>query len=590
MMIDAPNINCLWAALMVDELVRLGVGLFVICPGSRSSVLALAAANHPRAVTLTHFDERGGAFYALACGAGSGSPAAIISTSGTAAANFLPAVVESSRKKVPLILLTADRPPELRHTGADQTIEQPGLMGSYVRFEFDLPCPTTAIPAAMVLTTIDQAVYRARHPLPGPVHLNCMFREPLAPVSDGRDLAGYTAGLDRWKNGVRPYTIIAAPETRLSVAAAVGAAKVLNAARQGIIVVGKLRSDHERAAVLVLADKLQWPVFPDVSSGLRLSPSRGPVVHYFDQLLLNQHLASDLAPDCVLQLGGRMTSKRLNQFIETVRPKEYIMVLPHALRHDPGHQVTLRIESPVASFCAGVTGPVRRRRPGARLERLLKLSGAVGRKLDRLAAAGLSEPSVIRHVSVHILSGQALFIGNSMPVRDMDMYGATRARDILIGTNRGASGIDGLMASACGFARGSGRPLTLVIGDVSLLHDLNSLALVASAAKPVTIVVLNNNGGGIFSFLPVGQFKPGFERCFAAPHGLSFKAAADMFGLAYARPATLKAFAAAYARAVGGVRHTIIEVMSDRDGNFRLHQEWQEAVRRIIDQPITRGL
>ncbi|MBF0570000.1 MAG: 2-succinyl-5-enolpyruvyl-6-hydroxy-3-cyclohexene-1-carboxylic-acid synthase [Candidatus Omnitrophica bacterium] len=587
MTLTSPNINYLWADIIVEELARCGVTSFIVCPGSRSSPLALAIARNPKAQALTHFDERGAAFFALGQVSATGAPVAILCTSGTAAANFLPAAIECSKKKLPLIVLTADRPPELRQTGADQAIEQVGIFGPYVRFQVDLPCPSTDIPAPMPLTTVDQAVYRATRSVAGPVHLNCMFREPLAPIKTGDDFKDYVSGLSAWLKSDRPYTQYHSPVGEVSHEAVGKVAGILKANERGLIVVGKLRSQKERAAVLSLAGKLQWPVLADVTSGLRLTSSKGPVVHYFDQLLLSPHLADLLKVDCVLQLGGRMTSKRLNQLVQDSRPRNYVMVLSHPLRNDPAHQVTLRVEAPIASFCAGIARAVKARRKSAWLRSIVQLSDVAGRQIRSLAEKSLSEPSVAYHVSRNIPSGHGLFLANSMPVRDMDMYGAVRPGDIIIGANRGASGIDGTIATACGFSQGSGRPVTLVIGDISALYDLNSLALLRSLKRPMTLVVLNNDGCGVFSFLPVGQFKKDFEQCFGAPHGLSFKDAARMFGLRYARPRTTAEFLRSYQQAASGDRHTLIEVVTNRQDNLQLHQDWQESLRALVESKLT---
>ncbi len=294
-------LNLIWSHLMVDELLRNGIDTFIVCPGSRSSPLAIAIAENSKARSWVHFDERGAAFFALGYVSASRKPAALVCTSGTAVANFFPAIIECSKKKLPLFVLTADRPPELRKTGADQTIEQPGIFGEYVRFQYDMPCPTQEIPAAMVLTTIDQAVYRAQYPLPGPVHINCMFREPLVSMKADPDLTEYLAGLDTWGRSRAPFTAYHAPVISVLPENIKIIAKIFNGSRKGMVVVGKLNSDTERSAIVKLAELLQWPIATDVTSGLRLSRSKGPVVHYFNHMLLSQKFIDHLNLDIVLQ-------------------------------------------------------------------------------------------------------------------------------------------------------------------------------------------------------------------------------------------------------------------------------------------------
>ncbi len=586
---SAADLNMLWSGLVVEELLRNGIDTFVVCPGSRSSPLALAIAEEPRAKAFVHPDERGAAFFALGHVAATGVPAVILCTSGSAVANFLPAVIECSKKKLPLIVLTADRPPELRRTGADQTIEQTGIFKEFVRFECELPCPTADIAPAMVLTTVDQAVYRARHPFSGPVHVNVMFREPLLTAEKGDDLTVYMAGLERWQGGVTPYSAYYAPASTVAPEAVHQAAGYLNKARNGIILAGKLNSGKDRASVLALAQKLQWPVVADVTSGLRLSPSRGPVIHYADQLLLSRSLAETLKVDAVLQVGGRMTSRRVNDFVRARCPAHYVMVLDHPLRNDPTHQVTLRVQAKAGAFCQALTPLISVRPPSAQLALLMDLSKQAGRRVEKLSGLALNEPSLARAISQEIPAGHGLFLGNSMPVRDMDMYGAPQAKDIVIGANRGASGIDGTMATAFGFTAGGARPVTLLVGDLAALHDLNSLLLLASVRQPVTIVLVNNDGGGIFSFLPTSPFKGHFERFLGTPHGLHFDAAARMFKIAYARPKTLEQFIRVYRKAVQGRGHTLIEVVTDRNENVTLHNEWQDELRALIDRTLNKG-
>src|SRR3989338_6025132 len=246
---QAANLNCLWARLMVEELVRQGIDYFCIAPGSRSSPLALAVAEHSRTQSFIHFDERGLGFYALGLASAAKKPCVVITTSGTAAANLLPSVIEASKKKIPIIYLTADRPPELRFTGANQTIDQVDIFGKFVRWFFDMPCPAAEIPASFILTTIDQAIAKAKGELNGPVHLNCMFREPLAPTKIKFE-SDYLALLNRWLKNQQPYTNYIISEKHPVLADLRSTAKRINKLKFGIIAVGKLSSKDDKKAVL----------------------------------------------------------------------------------------------------------------------------------------------------------------------------------------------------------------------------------------------------------------------------------------------------------------------------------------------------
>src|SRR6056297_2674832 len=335
-MSDALDQNRLWADLLVEELVRGGVGLFCLAPGSRSTPLTVAVGSNPRAKHLIHFDERGTAFAALGYARATGRPAAWITTSGTAVANGLPAVVEASVDRVPLLLLTADRPPELRDTGANQTIPQPNLFGEYVRWRFDLPTPTPAIDPAFVLTTADQALHRAMGPPAGPVHLNCMFREPLAP--DPPDIpAEMPDGLQRWASSDGPYTRYEMP-SRVTPDDVRAFTDRLRAVERGLIVAGRFATRAEGAAAARLAETLGWPLLPDIGSQARLVDSH-VACPFYDQVLGSTAFAEAHAPEAVVHLGGRSTSKRLAQFVARSRPHTLAVVRDDPFRFDSDHRV-----------------------------------------------------------------------------------------------------------------------------------------------------------------------------------------------------------------------------------------------------------
>ncbi len=605
------NLNYLWGALIVEELVRHGIDYFCIAPGSRSAPLAGAVASNPKARSFIHFDERGLAFHALGFVSATGKPAVVISTSGTAVANFSPAVVEASKRKLPLIVLTADRPPELRKTGADQTIDQPGIFGEYVRWQMDLPCPDPNIKPSFVLTTIDQAVYRATSGMAGPVHVNCMFREPLAPVKTAELRTADLQNLRFWKDTTQPYTRYLCPQKSISAHELKNLAATLNKIRQGVIVVGKLSTPQEREAVVNLSEKLNWPVLADITSGLRLGSSHPQVIHYFDHILLSDRILPQIPLEGVLHLGGRITSKRWYQAMEKARPRPYITVLNHPLRNDPLHQVSLRVEMSVADFAEGLLGFLRTQLPGVWLKQLQGQSNQIDRILEKFVQKqkSLSEPLLARLISQHIPADSGLFLANSMPIRDMDMYADHKGKPVVVQGHRGASGIDGTIAAAAGFAVGLKQPVTLLVGDLAFLHDLNSLAMLAKLRTPVVVIVLNNNGGAIFSFLPiaeveewgphrfasqseavgpprVGAPKPGeiFEKYFAAPHGLTFEPAAGLFALDYFAPASPQDFVRSYQKALGQKKSSLIEIKTDRRQNHKIHQDLQKAIEVEISR------
>jgi len=571
---ETPRANRLWANLIVEELVRCSVDFFCVAPGSRSTPLVAALAANERARSLVHFDERGTAFAALGYARATRRPAAWITTSGTAVANGLPAVVEASTDGVPMILLTADRPPELRQTGANQTIDQPDIFGDYVRWRFDLPAPDLAIDPAMVLTTVDQAAYRARRSPHGPVHLNLMFREPFLAEEDD-----VLAGPSPWAEGDEPFTRYAATKPAVDETEIQALWRTLRPAKRGLVVAGRLASRKQGEAVLRLADALGWPLLPDVGSQVRLGADSENLAAYYDALLASEAFAEAHAPEAVVHVGGRALSKRLEQFLGRIGPDPYVVVRENPFRLDPAHRVTHSIETDVLDFCAAMVRVAMDDPPDEDASWTTGWRGAsekVGHGLEGISSTELNEPFVARSVSRSVPHDHGLVVASSMPVRDLDTYATVGGAPVPVAANRGASGIDGTVATAAGFARGLGRPVTLLIGDLALLHDLNSLAMLRDV--PVVVVVLNNDGGGIFSFLPIAERKEFFELYFGTPQGVGFGPVAGMFGLHYERPETTEEFVETYSKACARGSSTLIEVRTDREENVALHRKILEEV------------
>lgn len=576
------NINSLWGALLIEELIRNGVDYFVISPGSRSTPLTVAVARNPRARHVVCLDERGAAFHAIGYARATQTPAVLICTSGTAAANYFPAVIEASMDALPLIILSADRPPELRQTGTNQTIQQANLYGDYVRWQFELPCPDRAISPQMVLTTVDQAVYQARKSPCGPVHLNCMFREPLVPTPVPVD-EQYLVSLHSWQQQTQPYSHYAQTMMLPGQGEIESLVEIIRHTQKGILVVGQLKSKTECQAVLSLAEKLNWMVFADIQSGIRLDRSLNNLIHYFDQVLLTAENHT-IHADTILQLGSRITSKRFLQYLEQHPPTHHIAIIDDPFRHDPTHTISLRIHSSIAHLCELLLLHLEPSLHSDWILPLIKRSQVIDQCIDSFlfSHGTISEPAIARLISRYCPEGSGIFLASSMPIREMDMYGATKSAAIAIAANRGTSGIEGTIASASGFAVGLNAPVTLLIGDLSMLHDLNSLAILKVISQPVIVVVINNNGGGIFSFLPIANFPDVFETYFGTPHDLKFQQAAHLFGLDYYHPETIDEFIAAYQQAITQHQSAVLEVTTDRHDNLVLHQALQQAIQTAL--------
>ena len=545
---STDQLNHDWASALVTRCVAQGVDHFFVAPGSRCTPLTVAISECAEAKVIQHFDERALAFACLGFGRGRNSAAAFVCTSGTAVANALPAVVEASMDGVPLLLLTADRPPELRETGANQSIDQQKIFGEYVRWYFDLPCPTNSIPLRSLAATVDYAIDRSRS---GPVHLNCMYREPFGVGADSSRV------IERLSLPNLPAPL----EMRVDLELAGG---------DTLVIAGRCRESEALAARRVSA-RLGCPFLGDVTSGLNGLA--------FDLQLLR---ADHCVPQTVIHFGGRITSKRWWQFIDSNPPQHYVHVSSDGMRVDPVHRVTQRYTGSIESFCDGIR---LENSSGAAFERSWEAHSSTALEIaDRvLDENGLSEPYVARQIARQIPPKHALFLGNSMPIRDMDMFGRWDAeRALSVGANRGASGIDGIMASAVGFGIGLDNPVTLLLGDLSALHDLNSLAMFAKAAPPVVVVIINNDGGGIFHFLPVVNETPEFEEFFGTPHGFGFEHAGAMFGIKYSKAKTCEEFQDQYRIATRGHCSAIIEVMTERQSNIRLHRTIEKLLRDVV--------
>lgn len=581
MNLQAPNINALWCELLMEELYRSGVTQIGVAPGSRSTPLALAAVAHPKLNVMVHFDERALAFHALGWGRATGHPAVVITTSGTAVANLAPAVAEASLDYIPLLLLTADRPPELRDTAANQTMDQTKFFGSFVRWQVDLPCPEATVPARMLLTTLDQAVARTKGTHPGPVHVNCMFREPLAPTVASYPRRRWLQPVQRWLKRAEPLTTYA-----LAAAPAPDDSEYLTtffSHARGVIVAGALDAS-ESDQVLALARQVRWPILPDLQSGLRKGSGSDDVIAHADLILSDVRWSKAHVPEAVLLVGGRVTSKRLSALAQGEADVPVVRLTPRADRQDPGHRVARHIMGALSSIVNQLAAGGLGQRDGKWLDGWQRAQRKVAKTLPGMMkkTARLHEPRVAWELTRLLPEDHALFAGNSLPIRLLDAFAHSGGTRTAITANRGVSGIDGLLSTATGYAAGRKKPVTLLIGDLSLLHDLNALALLRGATIPVVAVVINNNGGGIFSFLPVAGTTRAFERVFGLPHGRTFAGAAAMFDLPYQQVKTVAALAAAYRKACQRGQSALIEISTDRATTLRSWRAIQRDIGRTL--------
>ncbi len=542
----------------VGTLADLGLQHVALSPGSRNTPLSLAFLAEPRINAHTVLDERSGGFFALGVAKASGLPAAAVSTSGTAAANYYPAVIEAAASRVPLLVLTADRPPEIRGTGANQTIDQTKLYGNSVRLFHDVGVPDAGI--ASRAATMALRAWTAAADLPAaPVHLNFPFREPFAnsaaPAahSDVRHIPGYRS---------LPPEAIADLAARLS-------------GRRVLVIAGGHHRPGFAAATAMLAGEAGLPVVADIQCRF---PSPATINH--GDLLATAGVLERLQPEIILRIGSVPTSKAVWTWLGSSGVEQ--LYLDDGDWRDPLGDVDAAFRGDPAAAMADLGGLVNAA-PDGWLGLWREADDAAGGAFDDALAqeAFPNEPAVARALWQAAPSGSIVYAGSSMPIRDLDTFAGPPRGEIAVLANRGASGIDGVLSSAAGAAASEGQRVVALIGDVAALHDANALELIARLALPVTIVVVNNHGGGIFSFLPqaaTGE-KAWFEAAFATPHGRSLVQVAAGFGLPARSIDSEGELRSAVAADDGPL---LLEVITDRAENVAVHQRLRDAVRAAV--------
>jgi 2-succinyl-5-enolpyruvyl-6-hydroxy-3-cyclohexene-1-carboxylate synthase len=555
-----------------------GIGHVVLCPGSRSTPLALAAAEHPGLVHTVHLDERSAAFFALGHAKATGRPVAIACTSGTAAANFLPAVAEAHHARVPLVVLTADRPPELRAWGAAQTLDQRELYRGFTRFAEDAPCPgerdgEDGYAAALAR----RAVVAATGPSPGPVHLNLPFREPLVPA----EIAPWTPP----PHGDPTHASFSGGATDFATG------DRMRRFARGVLLFGPDVHDAALAqAASDLALALGWPLVADPGSGLRAGPTADrALVAGADLLLRDAATAEALAPDLVVRFGAHPTSASVNAWLARHAMAEVWLVDPADGFRDPAHRAVRTFRADARRFCeAALAATGHAPAPPSPWLGAWKHADAAARAAaqGRLEATpALLGPQLAQALWQSLPPEATLYVANSMPIRELDAFAGPRAGALRVLVNRGVNGIDGLVSCALGAAVGLGKPTVLYCGDLAFLHDLGGLVAGRQLGANLTVVVANDHGGGIFEYLPIARSVPRelFEQVWATPQ------AADLSGLAVAagwqatRVDSRDGFVEALERALGGGLH-VIEVPVDRAANTALHA----ALVAAVDEALAR--
>jgi 2-succinyl-5-enolpyruvyl-6-hydroxy-3-cyclohexene-1-carboxylate synthase len=586
---------------LVDELQRGGLRHAVVCPGSRSTPLALTLVEAEDIHVWMHIDERSAAFFALGLAKRLNQPVALLCTSGTASANFLPAIVEAHLSHIPLLVLTSDRPPELRNCGAPQAIDQNQLYGSHVKWFAEVALPEATNPALRYIRTLAHRSLALTRTLPrGPVHLNMPFREPLTPAPvpaqplpdpEQRDVLAWQG---RPNNQPYIYVDEAAPvyAANASVTALV---RQITAWPRGLILVGPQSDPALVLPLIQLAQHAGYPILADPLSQLRSDVrDNAPVISSYDAFLRNEQFSDQYAPQLVLRFGAMPTAKPLLLYLQRHAAHcIQIVVDGQESWEEPTQLVEQMLHADPITLCQQLcTALVQAKQDQQERSAWTTIWLRSDRTTRLVLASGIEDMSelfegrVFSELAGLLPTDSLLFAGNSMPVRDMDTFFWCQERSIRCLGNRGANGIDGVVSSALGAsaAGGSLEPAVLVIGDLSFFHDLNGLLAARLHKLNLVIVLVNNNGGGIFSFLSQAAYPAHFEQLFGTPTGLDFRLAVEMYGGTFQRITDWEMFRQALKTglAQGGLH--VVEVPTARESNVLLHRQLWQLVDKALQQ------
>ncbi|MDY0186982.1 MAG: 2-succinyl-5-enolpyruvyl-6-hydroxy-3-cyclohexene-1-carboxylic-acid synthase [Syntrophus sp. (in: bacteria)] len=568
----SDNLNLLWSSLIVAELIKNGLDTFFISPGNRNAPLISALAHEDRARKKVCVDERAAGYRALGHAKATGRPGVLVCTSGTAPANYYPAAIEAFRDEVPMMILSADRPPELVGSDANQTIVQPDLYGSYCRASLSLPCPCADYPLEALLAKIDYLVAAAT----GPVHVNCAFRDPLVPgFPDPQPIPkGLLAMAERLYSRARPYTSYTAQETMIRNMDDI-AAKIAATSR-GLVVIGRLDGPEDMEALEWLVMTIGWPVFCDIASAMK------GILPVTRQLFSLDHpeairLIAEYSPETILQFGSGLVSKHYYATLLPQSEAEVIQICPRKELRDPSHRVNSRILASAHTFVDALNLPNDLSLDMAARLRLLGPMETLYRLMETFFARKvLSFSGIAVDILAGIPDGEGLFLGNSLVIRAFDAVRSPFPRRISVISNRGVSGIEGNIATSVGFAEASQQRVTAVIGDISFLHDLNSLLLLAGSTTPVLLVVINNGGGRIFERLPIRNFPEIIDPYMTTPHGMTFERMAVQFDLPYFKAGTPEELAHHYGQALKMGRSAMLEVILSPEEDLKTFTDMQQ--------------
>lgn len=577
------NRNIVWGQIFVDELARSGLTAVCAAPGSRHTPLMLAFAKHPKIKVYSHLDERSAAFFALGLALASDEPVALVCSSGTAGANMYPAIIEAHQSRVPLIVLTADRPHELRHSGANQTIDQIKMFGEYALWFVDMQLPEANPPTIAIRnlrTTANRAYAKANGLRKGVVHLNFPFRKPLEPTEVEGDMVEISYEMKHSRiaktriNHIKFLTSVPAEMYWL--------VDQISMVENGVLICG---GNVDTLTTMSAISRISgYPLFAEGYSNER---------HNRDSIAFggyDSYIKYAMKPDIIIRFGDIPISKALNQFIENSEASLIAYFSPEGSWSDDSHSTTDVFNiHPVSLLYALDEFDTYESTLSKQYTELEKATWEV---IDQEIETGTYFDGAVVYDVVDLIPDEStLFAGNSLPVRHLDQFGKPQKKRIYTYANRGASGIDGNISTALGIgAARPDKPLVAILGDITFYHDMNGLLAVHRCGVAITIVLINNDGGGIFNRLPIRDYEPEFTEYFITPHGLDFSHAAKMYGLDYvqidardAESQPRESFRTIFSDVVGSPQSTIIEVRTDGQFDNQRRQAIVAAVGKRLE-------
>ncbi|TDL34166.1 2-succinyl-5-enolpyruvyl-6-hydroxy-3-cyclohexene-1-carboxylic-acid synthase [Jeotgalibacillus sp. S-D1] len=565
-----------YVSVFIQQLIDGGVTKAVISPGSRSTPLAYLLQDHPLIDCHVNVDERSAAFYALGMAKVDRTPVVLVCTSGTAAANYYPAVVEARYARVPLIVLTADRPHELREVGAPQAIDQIHLFGGHVKWFADMALPEGSQPVLQhVMRTAARAVAKTMDAPMGPVHLNFPFREPLSPI------------LGQWKKH-RHFAAIShySSEKTLGHDVFEFLSKRVNESSKGLIVVGPMNSERANQDIIQFANATGFPVLVDPLSHLRSQLSCEEVlIESYDAFLKSTAVKEKLTPDLIIRFGGMPVSKPLLQFLSPLTETGHWLIDEGTEWRDPMSSVSDYIDCNEQLFVKGLMPYLNDQKDEQWLDLWKKFNAATVEQINTHIETEQDEGAAVGLILKTLPPNSHVVVGNSMPIRDVDTFWTrTSAPSLTVWGNRGANGIDGVVSTALGIASATREPVYLIIGDLSMFHDLNGLLVSKQHPANLHIIILNNNGGGIFSFLPQSAEPEHFETLFGTPPSLDFTYAAQFYSLFYQQVESVDLIEEGIKSLTQHNGVTLTEITTNRDENVIVHRQlWDKVAKAAED-------